>query len=191
MNATSPVTLTPRVEGIARRPHTLPPMTRLAQASPNPDPPVQQYTPSPFFSGSDRSNFPGPLESSFVYSGGNRADFYRFLRDRLPIVSAGIWSWVHLCSTPLERKITGAKYAMRDAEKILDALEQRLLPYPGRLALDRLTEALFWDLFTLGRCAAEVVPTSASRFAMTGWTVSLLMVCESGGSNFSSTGFSW
>ncbi len=98
------------------------------------------------------------LLDGFLYTGGNRADFYRYLRDRLPIVSAGIWSWVHLCATPLERHFDGPAHAVREAEQILAALERRLQPYPGRLALDRLTEALFWELFTLGRCAAEIVP---------------------------------
>lgn len=113
---------------------------------------------SPFFSGTGRSGFPGPLESSFVYSGGNRAEFYRYLRDRLPIISAGIWSWVHLCATPLAQKISGPARAIKEAENIIAALENRLQPYPGRMALDRFTEALFWDLFTLGRCAAEIIP---------------------------------
>jgi len=166
------VTLEPRVAGTQRRAtrfiqygntpnHLKQKEFELSAGGEGPDEPpltIAPHTSLPFFTGSDHSGFPGPLESGFIYTGGNRAEFYRFIRDRLPVVSAGIWSWVHLCATPLERKITGAAYAIRDAEKQLDALEKRILPYPGRLALDRLTEALFWELFTLGRCAAEIVP---------------------------------
>ncbi|MDK9700065.1 MAG: hypothetical protein OEM52_07970 [bacterium] len=125
-----------------------------------PGDPVQAYTSSskPFFRGSDKSNFPGPLEAGFRYTGGNRAEFYRYLRDRLPIVSAGVWAWVHLCATSLERRFDGPTYARKQAEQLLDAMEARMQPYPGYRAFDRLTEALFLELFTLGRCAAEILP---------------------------------
>lgn len=138
----------------------------LAQAPNDPiigEPPVNHPTPPPFFQGTDttlQSVFPLSGGFGFSYDVENRAAFYRYLRDRIPIVSAGVWSWVHLCATPLQRHLQGPDYARKQAERTLDDLEQSLEPYPGKRALERLTEALFLELFTLGRCAVELIPLS-------------------------------
>lgn len=136
----------------------------LAMSPPDPpanDPPILQPTPAPFFQGSPsfqmQSSLFHPLPF-FEYDLTHRAAFFRYLRDRIPIVSAGVWSWVHLCATPLERFLIGPDYAKASAHRILDDFEQKLEPYPGRRALERLTEALFLELFTLGRCAVEIIP---------------------------------
>ena len=155
----------PRVAGAKRLPAGRTPLgieaarrmpAALAEAPVEAMPPEAFDTPPfPFFRGSDRSRFPGMLDTGFLFTGSNRADFYRYLRDRLPLVSAGVWAWVHLCAMSLERRITGPKYAVKEAARILERMEMRLEPYPGRRACDRLTEALFLELFTLGRCAAR------------------------------------
>ncbi|MCX7835946.1 MAG: hypothetical protein N2450_07770 [bacterium] len=125
------------------------------------DPPSLNPTPPPFFQGTTTffQTVFSPYQHAFLqYDTHQRAAFFRYLRDRIPIVSAGIWSWVHLCATPLERVISGPEYAKPSANQILDQFEQKLEPYPGKRALERLTEALFLELFTLGRCAVEIVP---------------------------------
>ncbi|MDP8208708.1 MAG: hypothetical protein P9L92_18740 [Candidatus Electryonea clarkiae] len=100
----------------------------------------------------------GMYAGSFKYSGSNRADFFRFMRDRIPIISAGIWTWVHLCATPQRREIQGDDGRVRQAEKILDRLESRIYPRldGDRHGFARLTENFFMELFTLGKFAAIV-----------------------------------
>ncbi len=97
-------------------------------------------------------------QSSFCYTGSNRGDFYRYLRDHIPIVSAGIWTWTHLCSTPQRRELIGLESEVKRAGRILDSLEKRIYPTLGGDAhgLTRLCESFFQELFTLGRFAARI-----------------------------------
>ncbi len=91
--------------------------------------------------------------TSFRYTGENRGDFYRFLRDRIPIVSSGIWTWVHLCATPQRRGFTKDHPQNSKADHILNDLNKRIFPRRDgdSHGLERLTEAFFLELFTLGR----------------------------------------
>lgn len=107
----------------------------------------------------------GPLSElatsrEFLYTGSNRASFYRFLRDRIPIVSSGVWTWVHLCATPQRLELRGEEHEVKRAHRLADALSQRV--YPKRdgdtHGLARLTESMFLDLFTLGRVALLAHP---------------------------------
>ncbi len=93
----------------------------------------------------------------FRFTGLNRGDFYRYLRDHIPIVSSGIWTWTHLCATPQRRELAGGREEVRRAERLLEALERRIYPRLDGDAhgLERLTEAFFLELFTLGRFAAR------------------------------------
>lgn len=88
-----------------------------------------------------------------------RASLYRYLRDTIPIVSAAVWAWVRLCSTPQTVEITGSEEAIKRAGGIINDLDDRILenPYQRGLGINRLTEAMFLELFTLGRFCGELV----------------------------------
>ncbi|TKJ41078.1 hypothetical protein CEE37_05270 [candidate division LCP-89 bacterium B3_LCP] len=94
---------------------------------------------------------------NYVPSG--RASLYCYLRDTIPIVSAAVWAWVRLCSTPQSVEITGSEPEISRAQGILDDLDSRILenPYQRAKGVNRLTEAMFLDLFTLGRFCGELV----------------------------------
>lgn len=101
----------------------------------------------------------------FVYTGRNRGEFYRYLRDHIPIISAGVWAWTRLCATDLERTCTGPSAQVRRAEELLAALDARVLemPYGRGSGLARLVDAYFLELFTTGRFAGEAVLTQDGR----------------------------
>ncbi|MCB2198540.1 hypothetical protein KQI63_03995 [bacterium] len=106
---------------------------------------------------------PPPIESlrngsGFQFTGLNRGDFYRFLRDRIPIVSSGIWTWVHLCTTPQRLELAGGEAEVHQAGSLLEDLQGRIYPRldGDRHGLERLVESSFLDLFTLGRMALRV-----------------------------------
>ena len=97
----------------------------------------------------------------FDFYGTNRGDFYRWLRDRVPIISAGVWAWVRLCATRQNTIIHGRSQEMTQIEKILTDLNSRILeiPYGKASGFSKLTEAYFLELFTTGRFAGEVILT--------------------------------
>lgn len=96
----------------------------------------------------------------FVWMGTNRAEFYRYLRDHVPIISAAVWSWVHLCATPQSYSLEGSEAEKERAVKILSSLETRLLENPliRRDGIKQLTEQFFLELFTVGSFAGEIIP---------------------------------
>jgi hypothetical protein len=95
----------------------------------------------------------------FQYTGLNHAAYYRYLRDHIPIVSAAVWTWVHLCATPQSCDIEGPENDVQKARTILNDLERRIWVNPLNRGngIPRLTEAMFLELFTVGRFAGEVV----------------------------------
>jgi hypothetical protein len=99
-------------------------------------------------------------QQDFVWMGANRSDFYRYLRDHVPIISAAIWSWVHLCATPQSYTLEGSQSEKERAAKILSDLEARVLENPliRREGIKQLTEQFFLELFTVGSFAGEIVP---------------------------------
>lgn len=106
-----------------------------------------------------------PLETlatarGFQYTGSNRGDFYRYLRDHIPIVSSGIWTWVHLCATPQRFEIQRADddETVRRAQQLVDELGRRIYPRMDgdQNGLARLNHSMFMDLFTLGKVALRV-----------------------------------
>lgn len=110
----------------------------------------------------------GPLsgvQHSFAYNGSNRGEFYRWMRDSIPIISAGVWAWVRLCSTKTSLKIEGGAAERLRAEVLLSNLDHRILETPfGRgSGLQKLTEAYFLELFTTGRFAGEAVLSADKR----------------------------
>lgn len=95
----------------------------------------------------------------FTYTPSGRASLYRYLRNTIPIVSTAVWSWVRLCSTPQSADITGSESEVKRAKGILDDLDAHILenPYQRGQGVARLTEAMFLELFTLGRFCGELV----------------------------------
>jgi hypothetical protein len=95
---------------------------------------------------------------SFAYSGTNSSDFYRYLRDHIPIISSGIWTWVHLCTTSQRVEIRGEEAQVRSANRVIENLQARIYPRNDgdNNGLRRLTESFFLDLFTLGQFALRV-----------------------------------
>ena len=99
------------------------------------------------------------LNNSFGYSGQNRGEFYRWLRDTVPIISTGVWTWVRLCATNLSQRIEGSASERHRAAHVLSELDRRILeiPYGRGSGLTKLSEACFLELFTTGRFAGEAV----------------------------------
>lgn len=95
----------------------------------------------------------------FYYSGNSRGDFYRYMRDTVPILSSGIWAWVRLCSTDLAQTIEGDDSERSRAIQLLNGLDRRILemPYGRGSGLTKLTEGYYLELFTTGRFAGEAV----------------------------------
>ena len=98
--------------------------------------------------------------NEFTWTGTNRAEFYRYLRDHVPIISSAVWAWVHLCATPQSYTLSGSEDEKRKADAILAALEKRLLENPlvRRAGIAHLTEQFFLELFTTGRFCGELIP---------------------------------
>ena len=98
--------------------------------------------------------------SGFIYNGHNRGDFYRYLRDSIPIVSAAVWTWRRLCATPQTLIIEGSEKEVSEAWGIIEALEKRI--HPNRFLRDkgvnRLCEDFFLEMFTTGAYAGLIVP---------------------------------
>jgi hypothetical protein len=99
---------------------------------------------------------------SFAFDTSNRAEFYRFLRDHIPIVSSGIWTWVNLCCTAQRMTFAGSDSETRAAGQILDGLSKRIYPREDgdSRGFERLVQSVFLDLFTIGRVAliARLLP---------------------------------
>ncbi|MBL0062760.1 MAG: hypothetical protein IPP40_15080 [bacterium] len=98
--------------------------------------------------------------NEFIWTGTNRAEFYRYLRDHVPIISSAVWAWVHLCATPQSYTLSGSEAEKRNADAILAALEKRMLENPlvRRAGIAHLTEQFFLELFTTGRFCGELIP---------------------------------
>lgn len=86
--------------------------------------------------------------------------FYRYLRDHIPDVSAGIWAWVRLCSTAHSLEYLGGTAAEREkAQGCMEELEKHLLEstFDHRPGFDGLVDQFFQSVFTVGAYAGEVV----------------------------------
>ncbi len=107
------------------------------------------------------SNYPG----SFIYTGQNRADFYRYMRNSIPIISGAIAKWVRLCATELSLSINGSANEIHRAEKLFEQLDSRLLelPFGKGSGMRRLIEGYYQELFTTGRFAGEAILSEDGR----------------------------
>ncbi|MDX9752980.1 MAG: hypothetical protein RBU29_03415 [bacterium] len=84
----------------------------------------------------------------------------QYLRDSIPDVSAGIWAWARLCSTPQSFSLTeGTESQQRQSRQILYALDHRILDGEGerQRGIDALVQAYFLSVFTYGAFCGEVV----------------------------------
>jgi hypothetical protein len=99
-------------------------------------------------------------QRGMVYTGRNRGDFYRYLRDSIPIVSAAVWTWRRLCSTPQSLTIEGGEAEVSEAWKIIEDFERRVHPniFLRGNGVNRLCEDFFLELFTTGAYAGIIVP---------------------------------
>lgn len=106
-----------------------------------------------------RRSSSGSAWGLYTHVPSGRASLYRYLRDTIPIVSAAVWAWARLCSTPQSVEITGSEAEIKRAQDILNHLDGRILenPYHRNKGIDRMTEAVFLELFTLGRFCGELV----------------------------------
>ncbi len=100
--------------------------------------------------------------TGFSYTGGSRGDFYRWIRDNIPIVGTGVWAWVRLTATTLRQEIEGSSADRKHAEQVLAELDRRILetPYGRGSGLTKLTEACFLEMFTTGRFTGETILSS-------------------------------
>lgn len=107
----------------------------------------------------------GPVSNRMLSFSGNSGDFYRWMRDSIPIISAGVWAWVRLCATETSLHLFGSGSERLRAESILAALDQRILesPYGRGSGLTRLVEACFLELFTVGKFAGEAILSDDRR----------------------------
>ncbi len=127
--------------------------------------PKREYTPRATYREMVGSFSGGLGQSSFQYTGNNQGDFYRWLRNRVPIISTGVWTWVRLCATELFRTVEGPVDARERAAGLLDELDARILesPYGRGSGFTKLTEGMFLELFTVGKMAGEAVLTADGK----------------------------
>lgn len=86
---------------------------------------------------------------------------YRFLRDAIPDISDGVWTWKRLCQTGYDIEVREASSdpAKRRAERLLQELDQRV--NTGDRGMDGLLDIFYTSLFTYGAAALEIVLTQS------------------------------
>ncbi|MFM1920474.1 MAG: hypothetical protein RLZZ303_2108 [Candidatus Hydrogenedentota bacterium] len=82
---------------------------------------------------------------------------YRYLRDTVPDISDGVWTWKRLCQTGYDVEIVEAssEVAKARAERLLAALDERV--NGGDRGMEGLLDLFYMSLFTYGAAAVEVV----------------------------------
>jgi len=105
--------------------------------------------------------FPSMEQEWYRYE--SRSGLYRYLRNRVPIISSAIWHWVRLCNTPGSYHLSGRDSHRREAEGALDALLQRICTVVGvkRNGLGSLLELFFQEVFTNGTFSGRLVPLAS------------------------------
>jgi len=87
--------------------------------------------------------------------------FFRYLRDSIPDVSAGVWAWVRLCSTPQRVELQGdsSEAEREQARRVVRSLDERIFEFDHmrRQGMDALVNSFFLSVFTYGAFAGEVV----------------------------------
>ncbi len=90
----------------------------------------------------------------------SRSGLYRYLRDRVPVISSAVWNWVRLCNTPGSVHFTGNDSYKDEARKVIDSLFTRIANVKGvkRKGLGNLLERFFIEVFTNGSFCGKIVP---------------------------------
>ncbi len=113
----------------------------------------------------------GQASLSFTgdYGYNERITLYRFLRERIPVVNGAVWTWVRLCSSPIEFFSEGTKQADKSGQlgSAVDDLNNRLSPNPYQKSggLDRLSDLFFSSLFVDGAFAGNIEIGSDGKIA--------------------------
>jgi predicted nucleic acid-binding protein len=86
---------------------------------------------------------------------------YRFLRDAVPDISDGVWTWKRLCQTGFDTVIVdgSSELAQARAERLIDELNRRV--NSGDRGIDGLLDIFYTSLFTYGAAAFEIVLTQS------------------------------
>lgn len=86
---------------------------------------------------------------------------YRFLRDAIPDVSDGVWTWKRLCQTGFDIQFEEASSDMAEtrARRLIDDLNKRV--NSGDRGIDGLLDIFYTQLFTYGAAAMEIVLTNS------------------------------
>jgi hypothetical protein len=94
------------------------------------------------------------------YTYESRSGLYRYLRDRVPIISSAIWHWVRLCNTPGMYYLIGKESYRQEAEDALSKLFERIGTVIGlkRTGIGSLLELFFQEVFTNGSFSGRLVP---------------------------------
>lgn len=88
-----------------------------------------------------------------------KAKLYRFLRDAIPDISAGVWAWCKICDTKKKIVIKGGTLEQQQAAlQIINALDERVYEHDFIKAsgFDLLSSKNFTDMFTTGASAGEI-----------------------------------
>ena len=95
----------------------------------------------------------------------SRSGLYRYLRDRIPIISSAIWHWVRLCNTPGAYHIIGKDEHRRETDEILTQLFERIGTVIGlkRAGIGSLLELFFQEVFTNGSFSGRLVPLPSGQ----------------------------
>jgi hypothetical protein len=96
--------------------------------------------------------YQGPSKS-FLSGQTSSNSLYRYFRDNIPLIGAGVWAWCNLCNTPISIRFESGSTPKLD--QILDQLEARILqnPYQKGRNFSILLQQFYLELFTCGNCA--------------------------------------
>jgi hypothetical protein len=96
-----------------------------------------------------------------------KAKLYRFLRDAIPDISAGVWAWCKICDTKKKIIIKGGTLQQQqEALQIINALDERIYEHDFIKAsgFDLLSSKNFNDMFTVGASCGELwIATGAQQ----------------------------
>jgi hypothetical protein len=89
-----------------------------------------------------------------------RLTLYRFLREQIPVINGAVWTWVRLCSSPLEIRPDASEREsdIRIIDDAVSELNSRLKPNPYYKSggLERLSDLFFSSLFIDGAFAGNI-----------------------------------
>ena len=102
--------------------------------------------------------------NGFNFHKHSKSEFYRYIRDNIPLVSASVWAWVRLCFTPQHYIIRGTEPEKNKAEEVIERLGKRIFEGISRKdGIKSILELFFLEIFTTGRFAGEIIPSASGR----------------------------